>query len=288
VGGRHVRLCWDDQRESRNCSQEPHISRSNKKSRPETARAAGSPYFTSPPTDPAETANLKVGGVTHKLKFFIPILVLSTSCLAQEALTIRTQGKQKPPADAQKIYLSACSAVQRQFATNRVPRPQVTLVIGGDINRADWDRRDIHFAKWDRYLFAQGVVFFAFEELLPTEQRRLVAKRAVTWADSTVESITFGSSAMIALCCPSQASIAEDLSDSDALPRTQTRPPGSSCVLREGPATTCAATACLVPHRAHAYGSLAEWPIAKFSWLADHGRVTIALAIPMATLQFPH
>jgi hypothetical protein len=25
----------------------------------------------------------------------------------------------------------------------------------------------------------------------------------------------------------------------------------------------------------------------KFSWLLDHGRVTIALAIPMATLQFP-
>jgi hypothetical protein len=42
---------------------------------------------------------------THKLKFLIPILVLSTSCLAQEALTIRTHGKQKPPADAQKIQL---------------------------------------------------------------------------------------------------------------------------------------------------------------------------------------
>jgi hypothetical protein len=27
--------------------------------------------------------------------------------------------------------------------------------------------------------------------------------------------------------------------------------------------------------------------LAEFSWLADHGRVTIALSIPMATLQFP-
>lgn len=125
--------------------------------------------------------------MTHKLKFFIPILVLSTSCLAQEALTIRTHGKQKPPADAQKIYLSACSVVQREFGMNRVPRPQVTLVIGGDANKVDWGRREIHLVKWDRYLFAQGVVIFAFEELLPAEQRLLVAKRAVTWADSTVE-----------------------------------------------------------------------------------------------------
>ena len=52
---------------------------------------------------------------------------------------------------------------------------------------ADWDRREIHLTKWDPNLFAQGVVIFAFEELLPTEQRRLLAKRAVTWADSTVE-----------------------------------------------------------------------------------------------------
>jgi hypothetical protein len=125
--------------------------------------------------------------VTRKLKFFIPILVLSTSCLAQEALTIRTHGKQKPPADAQKIYLSACSAVQREFGTYRLPRPQVTLVIGGDANKADWDHREIHLTKWDPYLFAQGVVIFAFEELLPTEQRLQVAKRAVSWADSTVE-----------------------------------------------------------------------------------------------------
>lgn len=122
-----------------------------------------------------------------KLKFLIPILVLSTSCLAQEAFTIRTHGKQKPPADAQKIYLSACSAVQREFGTNRLPTPQVTLVIGGDANTADWDHREIHLTKWNPYLFAQGVVIFAFEELLPTEQRLQVAKRAVAWADSTVQ-----------------------------------------------------------------------------------------------------
>jgi hypothetical protein len=31
----------------------------------------------------------------------------------------------------------------------------------------------------------------------------------------------------------------------------------------------------------------AECPMTKFSWLAEHGRVTIARAIPMATLLLP-
>ena len=125
--------------------------------------------------------------MTLRIKYVIPILVLLTSCMAQEALTIRTQGRQKPPADAQTIYLSACTAVQREFGASRLPRPRITLLIGANANMADWDRREIHLTKWDPNLFAQGVVIFAFEELLPTEQRRLLAKRAVTWADSTVE-----------------------------------------------------------------------------------------------------
>jgi len=40
-------------------------------------------------------------------------------------------------------------------------------------------------------LFAQGVVMFAFEELLPAGERMAVAKRAVTWADSTVDAKRF-------------------------------------------------------------------------------------------------
>jgi hypothetical protein len=34
---------------------------------------------------------------------------------------------------------------------------------------------------------AQGVVVFAFEDLMPVEQRLILAKRAVNWADATVE-----------------------------------------------------------------------------------------------------
>lgn len=125
--------------------------------------------------------------MTRAMKFLIPILVFLTSCLAQQPLSIRILSKQKSPVNAQKIYLSACSAVQREFGASQALRPQLTLVIGGHGNFLGWDRREIHLQKWDADLFAQGVVMLAFDELLPVQRRLAVAKRAVTWADSTVE-----------------------------------------------------------------------------------------------------
>ena len=127
----------------------------------------------------------------RKLTIVVFTLVLGASCLAQDGLVIRTNGRQERPADAEKIYFSACLAVEREFRISRTIRPQVTLVVGADKNGAYWGPREIRLTKWDPYLFAQGVVMFAFEELLPEGERTTVAKRAVTWADSTVESRSF-------------------------------------------------------------------------------------------------
>src|SRR6266566_1700818 len=105
-------------------------------------------------------------------------VALGTSCLAQDGLVIRTNGRQERPADAEKIYVSACSAVEREFRISRPLRPQVTLVVGADNNAAYRDTKEIRLTKWDPYLFAQGVVIFGFEELLPEGGRMAVAKRA--------------------------------------------------------------------------------------------------------------
>ena len=114
-------------------------------------------------------------------------MVLGASCFAQEGLVIGTNGRQERPVDAEKIYVSACSAVERKFRISRPLRPQVTLAIGGDQDAVHWDAKEIRLTKWDPYLFAQGVVLFAFEDLLPEGERMAVAKRAVTWADSAVD-----------------------------------------------------------------------------------------------------
>jgi len=130
--------------------------------------------------------------VTHTLVSLIATLLMASSGFAQDGLTIRALNKQKvPAAEAEKIYLSACSITEREFGGHRAPRPQVTLILGSDVNQAEWDVREIRLIKWDPYLFAQGVVAFAFEDLMPTELRLALARRALTWVDSTVEVTSF-------------------------------------------------------------------------------------------------
>jgi hypothetical protein len=92
-----------------------------------------------------------------------------------------------PAAEAEKIYLSACSAVQREFGGNRLVRPRVTLILGAHEDVALFQEREIRLTKWDPRLFAQGVVVFAFEDLMPLDHRLVLAARAVNWADATVE-----------------------------------------------------------------------------------------------------
>jgi hypothetical protein len=125
--------------------------------------------------------------MVHRLTIVVFVMALGTSCLAQEGLVIRTNGRQERPSDAETVYISACSAVEREFRISRPLKPQVTLVIAANQNRAYLDTREIRLTKWDPYLFAQGVGIFAFEDLLPEGERMAVAKRAVTWADSTVD-----------------------------------------------------------------------------------------------------
>jgi hypothetical protein len=126
--------------------------------------------------------------MTNRLSLLMMFLILATVCLAQEGLTVQNKGKQKwPAAEAEKIYLSACPAVQREFGSNRAVRPQVRVVLGADKDVVSFDERELKLTKWNRHAFAQGVVMFAFENLMPVEQRLMLAKRAVIWADSAVD-----------------------------------------------------------------------------------------------------
>ena len=121
-----------------------------------------------------------------RVKIAILVLILSTLCAAQEGLTVHAKGKQKcPAAEAQKIYRSACSVVQREFGATHTVAP-LTLVLGAERNEVAFDQREIRLTKWDRNGFAQGVVMLAFEDVT-LDRRMAMVKRALIWADATIE-----------------------------------------------------------------------------------------------------
>jgi hypothetical protein len=122
------------------------------------------------------------------VKFAISVLALAGAGLAQDGLTIDNRHKERlSTPEAEKIYSSACSVVEREFDIKQPLHPQVRLVLGADKNEIWFVGREIRLTKWNPYAFAQGVVWLAFEDLMPSQQRLTIAKRAVTWADSTVE-----------------------------------------------------------------------------------------------------
>jgi hypothetical protein len=126
--------------------------------------------------------------MTKRFRLLVALLILATTCFAQEDLTVSNKKNQKwPAADAAKIYLSACSVVQQEFGGRQPLHPSIKVVLGANANNIELAKRELRLVKWDPYLFAQGVVVFAFEDLMPAEDRLTITKRAVSWADATVE-----------------------------------------------------------------------------------------------------
>ena len=122
----------------------------------------------------------------------VPIILslglgIGASCMAQNRLVIRGVTTQGWQADAEKIYISACLAVEREFRIIDPSRPKATLIVGAHENRAYTESKEIRLINWDPGLFAQGVVVIAFHQLLPESKQKSVAKRAVTWASSVVD-----------------------------------------------------------------------------------------------------
>src|SRR5215467_14438819 len=117
-------------------------------------------------------------------------VLFATACCAQDALvSISSKSKQSVSSfEVNKIYLLACSAVQREFGNSNALHPPIALVVGADKKDAvDLDKKQILLKRWNRGLFAQGVVILAFEDLLTPQRRTIITNRAVSWADATLD-----------------------------------------------------------------------------------------------------
>jgi hypothetical protein len=122
------------------------------------------------------------------IKLVCLMLLLTAGCFAQDDFVVENKHNQKwPAAEARKIYASSCAVVQQEFGANQTPKPQLTLILGADRNSVSFDTREISLTKWNPYLFAEGVVMLVLEGRLSYEQRILLTKRALNWAESTVD-----------------------------------------------------------------------------------------------------
>jgi hypothetical protein len=139
-------------------------------------------YLISPACAERKVTDVRAIGLTAA------VLVLATAGWAEGGFTVDSKGKaQWPAAEAQKIYNSVCAVVEQELGGNRAVRPQFKVVLGGAKNSVNYDQRELTLTKWDPYLFAQGVVMLSVEDLMSPKQRAELARRAVTWADATID-----------------------------------------------------------------------------------------------------
>ena len=116
------------------------------------------------------------------------LLLASISWANDSGLSVTVNGSQKyPPAEAEKIYNSSCAAVKQDFGDSKTMCPSVVLILGADQDGVDLVRGRVLLTKWDRGLFAEGVVMLTFQKLLPLDRTLALAKRALNWADATIE-----------------------------------------------------------------------------------------------------
>jgi len=125
--------------------------------------------------------------VSSGIRATLSLFVLVTGCLAQQKLTIQNKStKTVPDTEVEKIYVSACTVVRQEFHDGNLINPQVILVLGGDKDEIVPNEREIRLIRWNPYLFAQGVVMLAFQDLLPIERKLTMKGRALSQAEASI------------------------------------------------------------------------------------------------------
>jgi len=89
-----------------------------------------------------------------------------------------------PQTEASRVYYVACAILQREFNSPRPVSPRLTLVLGEDHIAAarglvDFANDEIRMDKYDKRLFAQGVIMLGFYDWLSPADRLRLANRAV-------------------------------------------------------------------------------------------------------------
>jgi hypothetical protein len=106
---------------------------------------------------------------------------------AGEYLTILNPNHEKISLEeAEKVYLRACEAVEKEFNRPTSVRPRLILRLGASANVLRYPMGEVQLKKWDEYRFADAVVDLALHDILPPDERVKLGNTAVHEAGATV------------------------------------------------------------------------------------------------------
>jgi len=123
------------------------------------------------------------------------LLLISAAfgCAQQSAVPFEVSNpsnKKWPPAEAARIYDSACDLLARTIRPEKPPhlRPKFRLVLGSesDVFVNEGGVTEVHLKSWNPEKFAEGVVVVAVRDVLRSEDLARVVHQSVSLASSTV------------------------------------------------------------------------------------------------------
>lgn len=88
--------------------------------------------------------------------------------------------------EAEKLYLTTCATVQREFQAREELRPHFVMVLGAGSNQLSRDN-ELWLKEWNPSTFTQAVVIMAFEEMLTRERRIQLTLRALQQYNASVD-----------------------------------------------------------------------------------------------------
>ena len=116
------------------------------------------------------------------------ILVLGNVCASQAMFKVSNPEQQQwPREEANRIYLSVAKSMAEEFKRPQLPAAVFTLVLGAREDAVDMNTRELLLKRWDKYRYAEGVVRLTFDQMLSSELKMRLARRAVAESDATVD-----------------------------------------------------------------------------------------------------
>jgi hypothetical protein len=117
-------------------------------------------------------------GCVKRLGLTIAVLFTAAAALAKDELVVSARVNPQGREQAWKIYIAACTTMEREFGATHLLRPRIVLVLGAQNDRLDWEQSEIRLREWDPYLFTQEVMALAYRQLMPLHVA-FSAKRAL-------------------------------------------------------------------------------------------------------------